>query len=178
VWPAGIAASITHDDAYCGVIAARTADFAALGIDVDATTPLDHDLVRIVCSASELEHGAALAGQLPADFAKLVFCAKESTYKAYFSLTRTVLDFADVELRLSPRDGTFSATVRASAPAMPNIGRTLAGNFRTVESRLITWVTVPAHAPEGNAQATARAGIPGTGSADAANRAIPFVRGA
>ncbi len=146
VWPAGIAASITHDDMYCGVIAAQCADFAAVGIDVDSTTPLDHDLVRIVCSASELEHGAALADQLCADFPKLVFCAKESTYKAYFSLTRTVLDFDDVELRISPHEGTFSASVRASAPAMPNIGRTLAGNFLTVESRLITWVTV--RAPE------------------------------
>ena len=149
VWPAGIAASITHDDAYCGVIAARSADFAALGIDIDSTTPLDRDLVRTVCSASELEHGAALAGQLSADFPKLVFCVKESTYKAYFSLTRTMLDFYDVGIRIAPHDGTFTASVRASAPAMPNIGRTITGKYLTVESRLIAWVTL--RAPEAQA---------------------------
>jgi 4'-phosphopantetheinyl transferase EntD len=142
VWPVGIAASITHDDTYCGVIAAKTADFASVGIDIDSTTPLDADLVRLVCGTAELEQRTALADRLAVDFAKLIFCAKESAYKAYFPLTRSVLDFPDVEIRISPGDGTFCATVRASAPVMPNLGRTLAGRFLTVGSHLITWVTV------------------------------------
>jgi 4'-phosphopantetheinyl transferase EntD len=143
VWPAAVAASITHDDTYCGVLAARSTDFAAVGIDVESAAPLDADLVRMVCGAAEIAHGAALA-QGGVDVPKLVFCAKESTYKAYYALTRTVIDFPDVDMRISPHDGTFSAHVNASAPAMPRFGRTIAGRFLTVGNRLITWVTVPA----------------------------------
>jgi 4'-phosphopantetheinyl transferase EntD len=143
VWPPEIAASITHDDTYCGVIAARVRDFAAVGIDIESAAPLDMDLVKYVCGAAELQHRTALGGQLAADFPKLIFCAKESAYKAYFSLTRTVLEFADVDVRVSPEDGAFSAAVRASAPAMPGFGREIAGSFLVLGGRLVTWATVP-----------------------------------
>lgn len=143
VWPPRIAASITHDDTYCGVMAAYARDFAAVGIDIDSAAPLDADLVKYVCGAAELKHRAALGGQLAADFPKLIFCAKESAYKAYFSLTRTVLEFADVDVRVSPGNGAFSAAVRASAPAMPGFGREIAGSFLVLGGRLVTWVTVP-----------------------------------
>lgn len=144
VWPAEVAASITHDDTYCGVMAARSSDFAAVGIDIDSAAPLDADIVNYVCGANELAHRAELDGQLGADFAKLVFCAKESAYKAYFALTRFVLEFADVELRVSPAGGAFTATVLARAPAIPAFGRTIAGRFLVLGDRLVTWATIPA----------------------------------
>jgi 4'-phosphopantetheinyl transferase EntD len=143
VWPPGITASITHDDTYCGVIAATISDFAAVGIDIDSATPLDGALVRDVCSAAELEQRAAIEGQLGADVPKLIFCAKESAYKAYFSLTRVTLEFADVEIRLAPGRDTFTATVLATAPPMPTYGRTLEGRFLPVGGHLMTWVAVP-----------------------------------
>ena len=143
VWPLGITASITHDDTYCGVMAAKISDFAAVGIDIDSATPLDGDLVRDVCSAVELEHRAALEGQLGADVPKLIFCAKESAYKAYFSLTRVMLEFADVEIRLAPEHGSFRATVLATAPPMPEVGRTLDGRFLVIGGHLMTWAAVP-----------------------------------
>jgi 4'-phosphopantetheinyl transferase EntD len=144
VWPAGVAASITHDDTFCGVMAARTADFAAVGIDVDSAAPLDDDLIGYICGAAELEHHAALGASLAVDFPKLIFCAKESAYKAYFALTRTVLEFDDVDVRVTPHEGSFSATVRASAPALPGGERAITGRFAAVEGHLVTWVTVPA----------------------------------
>lgn len=142
VWPPGVAASITHDDTYCGVIAARTSEVAALGIDVESSAPLDADLVRHICSQAELDHGAALGDTLAIDFAKLVFGAKESAYKAYFSLTRTFLEFTDMELRVS-RDGTFAGTVLAPAPPVPAFGRTIGGRYLVVGNRLITWAAIP-----------------------------------
>ncbi|HEY6234087.1 MAG TPA: 4'-phosphopantetheinyl transferase superfamily protein [Candidatus Elarobacter sp.] len=144
VWPPGITASITHDDTYCGVIAATVSDFAAVGIDIDSATPLDADLVRVVCSATELEHRAALEEQLAIDVPKLIFCAKESTYKAYFSLTRVVLDFPDVEIRLAPAHGAFTATVLAPAPPLPTSGRAVEGRFLAAGGHLVTWAAVPA----------------------------------
>ncbi len=143
VWPSTIAASITHDDTFCGVMAAKTSDFAAVGIDIESAAPLGDDLTGYVCSETEREHRAHLGDALAADFPKLVFCAKESAYKAYFTLTRVVLDFADVEIRISPHDGAFTATIRTSAPPMPAYGRAIAGRFLAAGDHLIAWATIP-----------------------------------
>ena len=143
VWPPGVTASITHDDTYCGVMAAQVSDYAALGIDIESCAPLDADLVRSICSAAELEHRAALRDTLTVDFAKLVFCAKESAYKAYYSLTHAFLEFSDMEIRVSPRDGTFTGTVLASAPPLPALGRTIRGRFLAIGTHLITWAAIP-----------------------------------
>ena len=143
VWPPGVAASITHDDTYCGAMAARVSDYAAVGIDIESSAPLDADLIRSICSATELEHGAALGDTLAVDFPKLIFCAKESAYKAYFSLTRTFLEFSDMEIRVSPHDGTFTGTVLAGAPPMETFGRTIGGRFLTIGDHLITWAAIP-----------------------------------
>lgn len=142
VWPPGVTASITHDDTYCGVMAARVSDYAAVGIDIESAAPLDTDLVRSICSAAELEHGAALGDTLPVDFSKLVFCAKETAYKAYYSLTRVFLEFTDMEIRVSPRDGTFTGTVLVGAPPMPGFGRTIGGRFLTLGDHLVTWAAI------------------------------------
>jgi 4'-phosphopantetheinyl transferase EntD len=147
MWPPGVVASITHDDTYCGAMAARSSDYAAVGIDIESSAPLDADLVRSICSATELEHGAALGDTLSVDFPKLVFCAKESAYKAYFSLARTFLEFSDMEIRVSPRDGTFVGTVLPAAPPIPELGRTIGGRFLTSGDHLITWAAIPQRVP-------------------------------
>ena len=149
VWPPGVTASITHDATYCGVMAARSTDYLAVGIDIEHAAPLDADLVRSICSFAEIEHGAALGDALSVDFPKLVFCAKESAYKAYFSLTRTFLEFSDMEIRVSPRDGTFTGTVLAGAPPIPAFGRAIGGRFLSIGDRLITWAAIPQRAPRG-----------------------------
>src|ERR687895_622101 len=41
---------------------------------------------------------------------RILFCAKEAVYKAWFPLTRRWLEFADVAVSLD-RDGTFRAAV-------------------------------------------------------------------
>src|ERR1700738_3802934 len=128
-------------------MAARVSDFAAVGIDVESAAPLDADLVSYICSASELAHRAEL-DELGTDFGKLVFCAKESAYKAYYPLAHVVLEFADVDVRVSPEDGAFTATVLATAPEIPGFGRTLAGRFLALGDRLVTWATVPARSRE------------------------------
>ena len=78
---------------------------AALGLDVELDTPLSERVAERICSASERERLAALATG-GAQWEKLVFSAKESFYKAYFSLTRTYLGFQDVEI-------AFDATARS-----------------------------------------------------------------
>jgi hypothetical protein len=57
------------------------------------------------------------------------------------------LEFADMEIRVSPRDGTFTGTVLPAAPPMPELGRTISGRFLTIGDHLITWAAIPQRVP-------------------------------
>ena len=55
-----------------------------------------------------------------------------------------MLEFADVDLRISPAGGAFTANVLTRAPAIPAFGRTIAGRFLVLGDRLVTWAMIPA----------------------------------
>jgi 4'-phosphopantetheinyl transferase EntD len=50
----------------------------------------------------------------------MLFCAKESVYKAWFPLTRQWLDFADLSVTLG-LDGTFSARLCVRGPILGGV---------------------------------------------------------
>jgi 4'-phosphopantetheinyl transferase EntD len=86
---------------------------------------------------------------LPAGlWALIVFSAKESTYKCHHPITRTFLDFHDVEIDLAPRTGTFTATIHKARAAGggavdPRI-RSLHGRFAWNDAYVFTGVAVVA----------------------------------
>jgi 4'-phosphopantetheinyl transferase EntD len=143
IWPAEVVASIAHNDTYCGVMAGRKRDFAAVGLDIESTTPLERDLVVHVCRPAELELRTTIERNMSIDLPKLLFCVKESAFKAYSALTSMILDFDDITVHISPEDRSFVATICASAPPMPNIGRNIEGHLLKVAGLLIVWAAVP-----------------------------------
>lgn len=117
-WPEGAVGSIAHTDEVCIVAVARSEVARSLGIDVEAETPLEADLVRLVCTERER---AWLQDRQPAErglLAKLVFSAKEAAYKCLFPLTGMMLDFQDAEIEL--KDGRF--VVRWQPPEVAELG--------------------------------------------------------
>jgi 4'-phosphopantetheinyl transferase EntD len=46
---------------------------------------------------------------------RLLFCAKEAVYKAWFPLTRRWLDFSEASVTVDPAAGTFAARLLVSA---------------------------------------------------------------
>lgn len=141
-WPPGVVASITHDDVYCAVMAARTTDVAAIGLDLEPADPLPADIVRLVCSEAELRDRTAREAELELDLPKLVFCAKESAYKAYFWLARSMLEFGDVEVHVNPRDAAFRARFAASAAQPYGLDRTIDGRFVKTRTHIVAWAAV------------------------------------
>jgi 4'-phosphopantetheinyl transferase EntD len=120
-WPAGVVGSISHSDALCVVAVARRATHASLGVDVEPDAPLEPRIWRRVCTPAEIER---LVGAAPAaergQLARLVFSAKEATYKSVYPLLGRVFGFQDVELsvdfarrRFTPR---LAATIAAQLP--------------------------------------------------------------
>lgn len=108
VWPPGIVGSIAHTRETAVAVAARQTDLRSIGIDIEATDPLDHDLLATICNPAELAELGATAESLV--IAKLLFSAKESIYKCLWPITGTFIEFADMRVRLDPRRATFTAT--------------------------------------------------------------------
>ncbi len=107
VWPTGLIGSIAHCDTVAIAAVALADQIRAIGIDIEPATPLDPDLWDTVCTGAELEW---LNAQPKCDRglqAKLIFCAKESVYKAQYPLTGRMIGFEDVEVTFS--NTAFSA---------------------------------------------------------------------
>ncbi|HTT36895.1 MAG TPA: 4'-phosphopantetheinyl transferase superfamily protein [Burkholderiales bacterium] len=119
IWPTGIVGSITHTAEYCAVAVGRKVQVLALGIDAEQCEPLSPDLMHLICSAAEERMLRDRAGDSTGIWAKALFSAKESFYKAYFPETQISLGFHDVEVELRPEQGTFRASLtRDELPAL------------------------------------------------------------
>ncbi|MFB6607845.1 4'-phosphopantetheinyl transferase [Streptomyces noursei] len=106
-WPAGVVGSMTHCRGYRAAAVARAADFAAVGIDAEPQEPLPRAVAdRIVTDTErgwlgeEFPRGAGV----PLD--RVLFCAKEASYKAFSPWTGARFGFGDYRVRLRA-DGTF-----------------------------------------------------------------------
>ncbi|MEA2664408.1 MAG: hypothetical protein QOI11_1352 [Candidatus Eremiobacteraeota bacterium] len=143
IWPAGIAGSISHCKGYCIAIAARTHDFAGVGIDVELDEPISEGVAARICFGAELADRAALERRLGMDLPKLLFSIKESVYKAYFPLAETFLDFSDVAVELDPRDDAFVARLTNAEPPSAAGARTFRGRFVRAAGIVASWTIVP-----------------------------------
>ncbi|MEA5455183.1 4'-phosphopantetheinyl transferase superfamily protein [Sinomonas sp. JGH33] len=107
-WPEPVLGSMTHCDGYAAAAAGPTDCVAALGIDAEPDAPLPPGVLRLVASAAEQEHLDALAVTYPGrSWERLLFCAKEAMYKAWYPRERRWLGFEDVRVRIES-DGTFA----------------------------------------------------------------------
>jgi 4'-phosphopantetheinyl transferase EntD len=113
-WPAGVVGSITHTRELCLVAVARRGRLASVGIDVERVSAATSDIEELVCTPVERRWlDAQPAAQRGANV-RLVFSAKEAFYKCQYPLTKTYLDFQDVELAIGG-DGMFAARIVGAA---------------------------------------------------------------
>ena len=75
---------------------------------------------------------------------KLVFSAKESTYKCYYPLARTFLGFHDVEIGFAAEHARFTASLVKDAVPDAAGARSFHGRFACDGTRLFTGVALPA----------------------------------
>lgn len=115
VWPPGVVGSITHCRGYRAAAVARQSDLVAIGIDAETDAPLPAGVLRQVT----VEQERMWLQDAPASvhWDRLLFSAKESTFKAWFPLARTWLGFEDALVILCPDDGTFYVRLRVPVPA-------------------------------------------------------------
>lgn len=149
-WPSGVVGSITHCDGYRACAVARDSDVLTVGLDAEPHEPLPDGVLGAIGLPEERDRVAALATTEPGIcWDRILFCAKESVYKAWFPLTRRWLGFGEARVDFDPGARSFTAELLVDGPVVN--GRPLTGfTGRWLISRgLIVTSIVIANTPAG-----------------------------
>lgn len=147
-WPQGTVGSITHCDGYrAAVIGART-EAITIGIDAEPNAAIARGVLEAISQPEEREAIRVLNRDHPGtSWDRLLFCAKESVYKAWFPLTKRWLDFENATVTVDPVRGTFTARLLVNGPRVS--GRHLtgfSGRWLAREGLILTAIAISARA--------------------------------
>ena len=95
-WPDGVVGSLTHCTGYRGAVVGRANSVRSVGIDAEPHDVLPNGVLDAITLEEERHEIAALPDGLHWD--RILFCAKEATYKAWFPLTKRWLGFEDAHI--------------------------------------------------------------------------------
>jgi len=102
LWPMGVVGSIAHCDDLCWAAAASTNALLGLGVDVESAQAEINFPAELICVAEELVD--VPDPLVRSDWLRLLFSAKESVIKAYYSLAQSNINFLDICLSLDESD--------------------------------------------------------------------------
>jgi 4'-phosphopantetheinyl transferase EntD len=142
-WPAGIVGSITHCAGYRAAAVGRAAEILTVGLDAEPDQPLPDGVLGVIALAAERDSLRDLAQSAPGpNWDRMLFCAKESVYKAWFPLTGRWLGFEQACITLDPA-GTFTARLLVPGPEVD--GRALTafdGRWLARDGLIVTAISV------------------------------------
>jgi 4'-phosphopantetheinyl transferase EntD len=111
-WPDGVVGSLTHCDGFRGAVVGRQAEVRSVGIDAEPHGVLPKGVLDAISLPVERTELTGLPTSLHWD--RILFCAKEATYKAWFPLTHRWLGFEDAHITFTV-DGSGAAGAFSSA---------------------------------------------------------------
>jgi 4'-phosphopantetheinyl transferase EntD len=98
-WPDGVVGSLTHCEGFRGAVVGRSGEVRSVGIDAEPHGVLPKGVLdAISLPAERTELGALPAGM---HWDRILFCAKEATYKTWYPLTHRWLGFEDAHITFS-----------------------------------------------------------------------------
>jgi 4'-phosphopantetheinyl transferase EntD len=154
LWPAGVVGSMTHCGGYRAAAVAHSCQLRALGIDAEPHEPLPEGVLGLISLSEERDHLSELAAAASATcWDRILFCAKETVYKAWFPLTRSWLGFEDAAVTITlgttdPAEGTFSARLLVAGPTIAGAALTrLDGRWLRGDDLVITTIALPTGPP-------------------------------
>ncbi|GGT07037.1 putative 4'-phosphopantetheinyl transferase [Planobispora rosea] len=144
-WPANVIGSITHCAGYRGAVLGEPEQTATIGIDAEPNQPLPNGVLEAIGLPEERSEVAAMLSDSPEiRWDRLLFCAKEAVYKAWFPLTGRWLNFEDARVTVDPHQDRFSARLLVDGP-MVN-GRKLrgfSGRWMSENGLILTAIVMP-----------------------------------
>jgi 4'-phosphopantetheinyl transferase EntD len=138
-WPDGVVGSLTHCAGYRGAVVGRGAVVRSVGVDAEPHDVLPDGVLDAVSLQEERSKMDALPAGVHWD--RILFCAKEATYKAWFPLTKRWLGFEDAHITFdvdgSGSGGTFESVILIDGASLSGPPLTsLAGRW-SVERELV-----------------------------------------
>ncbi|WP_305852795.1 4'-phosphopantetheinyl transferase [Tsukamurella sp. PLM1] len=150
-WPRNVVGALTHCDGYRGAVVGFRMGVRTVGIDAEPHLPLPDKVLPTVSVESERE----VLAERPDDglhWDRLLFCAKEATYKAWNPITGRWLGFEDAEITFDLTERTDDATAAGTFRSRILIdGRTtdggapvaaFDGRWRITEGLIVTSIAV------------------------------------
>ena len=135
IWPPGLVGSITHSDGIALAALAPSRHCRGLGLDMEADTPLETNLLKTVCLPEERAWLATTDD--PLRWAKLVFSAKEAAYKCQFGSSKTIFGFDGLMIGVDVSRGRLMARFMREVPPFAR-GARLEGRFCRSEGMILT----------------------------------------
>jgi enterobactin synthetase component D / holo-[acyl-carrier protein] synthase len=109
-WPAGVRGSMTHCAGYAAAAVGLIRRISAIGIDAEPDAPLPDGVLDLVATPAEQDRLAVTQPEPGSpNWDRLLFSAKEATYKVWFPLVGEWLDPKETEVLFDPHGGTFAA---------------------------------------------------------------------
>jgi 4'-phosphopantetheinyl transferase EntD len=159
IWPEGVVGSLTHCAGYRAAAVAPAGRVHSVGIDAEPHEALPPGVLDTVGLPEEVRAIAALdRGDPRTHWGRVLFCAKEAVYKAWYPLTGEWLGFEEASISIettghdlrryhgSLHAGRFSARLLRPGPTVGGVPLTCFDGRWSVASGLIaTVVLVPVH---------------------------------
>jgi 4'-phosphopantetheinyl transferase EntD len=140
-----VVGSITHCEGYRACAVARDRDIVTIGLDAEPHDRLPDGVLEAVTSTAERIRLAELTAAQPALYwDRILFCVKESVYKAWFPLTGRWLGFEDAAVDFDPACRSFTARLLVPGPVVN--GRVLTGfegRWRVGDGLIATAIVIP-----------------------------------
>ena len=144
IWPDAMVGSISHTYGYCGAVVASATGFDSVGFDAEVTGRVTEDVWPQLFTRAEIARLRALPERLRPAGATLCHSAKEAYYKCQFGVTRSWLDFTDVEIDFDaelPERGTFE--VRPPRRLLSLFGVAQSGTYARADAITLTGIAFP-----------------------------------
>jgi 4'-phosphopantetheinyl transferase EntD len=144
-WPDGVVGSLTHCAGYRGAVVGRGAAVRSVGVDAEPHDVLPDGVLGAISLPEERSELSALPGGVHWD--RILFCAKEATYKAWFPLTKRWLGFEDAHITfdvdVDGSAGTFESAILVDGAALSGPPLTkLAGRWSVQRDLVLTAIVL------------------------------------
>lgn len=144
-WPDGVVGSLTHCEGFRGAAVGRRGEVHSVGIDAEPHDVLPNGVLDAISLPAERLELQALPTGLHWD--RILFCAKEATYKAWYPLTQRWLGFEDAHIVFDVDDtgtaGGFESRVLIDPAALsgPPL-QTLSGRWSVRDGLALTAIVL------------------------------------
>lgn len=141
--PRGYTATISHSGEFCAAAAMKKGEYESIGIDIEEYSLLEPNIEKWILVPSEQNMIKRLPNYSHVHWAKIIFSAKESFYKAYFQITEEYLDYLEAEFAIEPESKSISCRLLKPPPVSDLEGRTFQGRYKIADGHIFTAFAIP-----------------------------------